>query len=314
MSGGLAVLCSGQGAQHREMFALVGAAPEAQPVFEAALPHLDGVDPRDFVRQADEARLFTNRAGQILCCTQALAAWSALRASFPEPILVLGYSVGELAAWGCADMLDAATLMRLASIRADAMDAAAARLDCTGGALAGIVGLHRSQLDPLLAETATSLAIVNAPDSVVVGGEAAALDAFCDRARSAGATRIVRLRVAVPAHTPLLAEASRRFRTALDAASPRPPRAPLLSGIDGDLLRGLPEACDRLALQVSRTIDWSACLSHALERGITTMLELGPGRNLARMAAAASPQGEARALDDFRSLDGIRTWLNRTRE
>jgi hypothetical protein len=44
--------------------------------------------------------LNASRSGQILCCTQALAAWAALGPAQPTRAVVAGYSVGELAAWG----------------------------------------------------------------------------------------------------------------------------------------------------------------------------------------------------------------------
>ncbi|TLU70961.1 ACP S-malonyltransferase [Lichenicoccus roseus] len=303
---GVAILCSGQGAQHRDMFALTGTAPAAEPVFAAAAAHLGGVDPRQFVRDAGDDALFANQAGQVLCCTQAIAAWSALR---PPASMIAGYSVGELAAWCCAGMLDPAQTLALASQRARLMDEAAAAGPRAG--LLAIIGLRRDRIEMLLRETGCALAIVNGPDNVVAGGPDRALDVLAGQARAAGAGRVVRLRVAVAAHTPLLAGASGRFRQALLDTSPHTPSHALLSGIDGDRVRSVEAGCDRLSRQIAQTIDWSACLAHCHEAGAVAMLELGPGRVLARMATAALPGSEARALDDFRSIDGVRDWLRR---
>ena len=308
MRGPVAILCSGQGAQHRDMFALTGTAPAAGPVFAAAAAHLDGVDPRDFVRAADEAALFSNHAGQVLCCTQAMAAWAALGGMTGATAIIAGYSVGEVAAWFCAGSLDVAQTLELVALRARVMDAAAAG---QRAGLAAIVGLRRERLDPMLRETGCEIAIVNAPDSVVAGGSDTGLQAFCAQARVAGATRVVRLRVAVPAHTSLLLPAVAGFRAALAAASPRSPCHALLSGLDGDRVRDLAEGCDKLARQIADTIDWAACLSRCEEAGTPAMLELGPGRVLACLASAAVPQAEARALEEFQGLDGVRDWLGR---
>ena len=95
----IALLCSGQGTQHREMFRLSGAQPGASTIFAAAERVL-GVDPRDFVRAATDSTLYANRAAQILCVTQALAARALLRDVIPDRHIVAGYSVGEVAAWG----------------------------------------------------------------------------------------------------------------------------------------------------------------------------------------------------------------------
>ena len=102
----MAILCSGQGYQGAAMFDLLADASEASPVFEAAKLVLDGKDPRRLVRDASNDDLHRDKVGQILCCTQAMAAWAVLSAKVPRPLVVAGYSVGELAAWGVAGLLD----------------------------------------------------------------------------------------------------------------------------------------------------------------------------------------------------------------
>jgi [acyl-carrier-protein] S-malonyltransferase len=62
----LAVLCSGQGPQRSNMFALTGDAPEAANLFAHAATLLDGRDPRDGSNRPDDT-LHQNRVGQILC-------------------------------------------------------------------------------------------------------------------------------------------------------------------------------------------------------------------------------------------------------
>src|SRR5580704_17690727 len=178
----MAILCSGQGGQHPSMFDLVASCPEAEPVFIAAAEVL-GQDPRRFVREAAPADLFSNRAGQILCCTQALAMRSALGKARPARTVIAGYSIGELAVWGCAGAVDGPGILRLAQRRAAAMDAAAS----SDGGLAAIVGLRRPTLEPILARHAVSIAIVNDVDSFVVGGRRTALQAVCQEAAARGA-------------------------------------------------------------------------------------------------------------------------------
>ena len=85
-----AIFCSGQGYQGAGMFDLLADAPEADHVFEAAKFVLDGKDPRQLVREASNNDLRADRVGQILCCTQAMAAWAVLRTKMPRPLLVAG--------------------------------------------------------------------------------------------------------------------------------------------------------------------------------------------------------------------------------
>src|SRR3984957_20690510 len=100
-----AVICSGQGYQGVGMFDLLADAPEAIPVFKAAEFVLEGKDPRQLVRKSSSDELHADKVGQILCCTQAMAAWAVLSAKVRRPLVVAGDSVGELAAWGVASRL-----------------------------------------------------------------------------------------------------------------------------------------------------------------------------------------------------------------
>lgn len=302
----LAVLCSGQGGQHPGMFDLTADHAAAQPVFTAATPLL-GLDPRDLVRAGGEA-LHENRTGQILCCVAALAAWTIVAEAAPARVILAGYSIGDLAAWGCAGRFAPEVLFALAAARAEAMDAASG----PGFGLAGLRGLPQVRAAALAAARGCHVAIRNAPDGVVVGGARDALDALCADALGAGAQRAVVLPVRTPSHTPLLGAASARFREALVAAEMEMPcRAGprLLSGLDGAAVFDIRTGLDKLARQVSETIDWAACLEACGEYGATSALELGPGHALATLAHAALPGVRVRALEDFRSAEGIAEWI-----
>lgn len=303
----LAILLSGQGGQHPGMFALTEGIDAVEPVFAAARPLLGGIDPRDLARAGGEA-LHGNRTGQILVCTAALAAFAALRPSLGSRAIVAGYSIGDLAAWGCAGRLAIKDVLSLAAARAEAMDAASG----DGFGLAGIRGLAEATAAQMAADEHCHLAIRNAADSVVVGGRTEALDRLCEVAIRAGAQRAVRLPVRTPSHTPLLGAAAERFREALGAAQfRRPPTgAPrLLSGLDGAVVFDAGAGAEKLALQISRTVDWAACLRSCAEYGAATVLELGPGHALATMARAAMPNARVHALEDFRTIEGVRDWL-----
>ncbi len=305
----LAILLSGQGGQHPAMFDLTADHPAAQEAFAAARPLLGGADPRDLARAGGD-NLHANRTGQILCCVAALTAWRALEEAAPDRSIVAGYSIGDLAAWGVAGRLDPADVLALAARRAEAMDAASG----TGFGLAGIRGLSLDALTDLADRHGCHLAIRNAADSGVVGGPRATLETRCREATGSGAQRAVVLPVHTPSHTPLLHAATAAFRDALAAVPPRRPplRAPrLVSGLDGSTVFRDADGREKLALQISRTIDWAACLDACREYGADRVLELGPGHALATMARATLPAARVHAIEEFRSLGGVADWLAR---
>ncbi len=293
------------------MFDLVADAPEAAAVFEAAKAALGGHDPRDLARQASEDDLHANKAGQILCCTQALAVWAVLGDVVPRPLVVAGYSVGELAAWGIAGVLDAKTVLHLAAERALLMDDDTAK----PSGLAAVRGLSRRDLEPLCRAHGCHVAIVNASDQMLAGGTQVSLDALVRDVEARGASAKL-VPVAIASHTPLLRRASERFRAALGKAKLPgvfPSGVRLLSGIDGAAVFDLGDGLDKLARQIQQTVDWAACIVSCRSGGVTKFIELGPGNALARMMQATMPDGDAHSVSEFHSLEGLEHWLKTNR-
>jgi [acyl-carrier-protein] S-malonyltransferase len=306
---GVAILCSGQGAQAAGMFDLLGEAPEAAPVFAAARRVLDGRDPRDLVRQSSEAELHANRMAQILCCTQALAFWAVLDPASPRPIAVAGYSAGELAAWGIAGIIDAANVLDLTARRAELMDEAS----YAPSGLGAVLGLPRAEIEALCRAHNVHIAIVNGPLHILIGGAAADLEPALAEAGRQGASRTVLLPVSVASHTPLLSNASEHFSELLRhriAEQRLPAGVRLISGVDGAPVLRLRDGLQKLALQVRQTVDWAVCMESCRAARPQRVLELGPGDALARMAGEAMPDIAVRSVTAFRSLDGIRHWLD----
>jgi [acyl-carrier-protein] S-malonyltransferase len=307
----VAILCSGQGYQGASMFDLLADASEAGPVFEAAKFVLDGKDPRRLVRDASNDDLHTDQVGQILCCTQAMAAWAVLSAKVPRPLVVAGYSVGELAAWGVAGLLDYEEVLHLVIQRAAAMDKSTTK----PSGLVAIRGLTRDKLDPICKAHGAYVAIVNAEDQMLVGGTRMALEAVAQDALAAGSEHTTMLPVAVPSHTPLLADASEQFRQALGKVH-LPARMPLdvrlLSGIDGDTVFDVHTGADKLARQIQQTVNWASCMESCRAAGVTKVVELGPGDALVRMMHKVIPDGDVHSLSEFHSLSGFERWMERS--
>ncbi len=293
----LAVLCPGQGGQRAGLFDGLALADR---VADVVAPFEGRGDPR----------MFDNAIAQPALCAFQMATWSRLgprlAAVAVEPALFAGYSVGELAAHGCAGAFGFDDTIALARSRADAMDAASR----DGDGLVAVRGLGRLDVEASCARHGASIAIVNDDDQYVVGGSAATLDAVVVDATARGA-RTRRLPVAVAAHTPLLESAATAFRRRLEALPWSAPSAPIVAGIDGAVVRDRGRAIDALSRQVATTVRWSQCMDSVVERGATVCLELGPGNALARLMRERHPDLAVRSVSDFRSLDAVVEWVAR---
>jgi [acyl-carrier-protein] S-malonyltransferase len=294
------------------MFALTAEAPPAAGLFGHAATLLGGRDPRELARSESADVLHQNRVGQILCTLQALAAQASLADAWPRRLVVAGYSVGEVAAWSIAGFIEAKAALDLVARRAEVMDAAST----AGDGLLFVRGLPRDAIDRLCERHGAAVAIVNPGDAFVLGGSGTALEMLAVEARRRGASRVVPVAVKVASHTPRLSSASVAFREILGRvplASSLPPGTRLLSGVDGSSIFDVRSGADKLAAQISHTVQWTACLDACVEAGAVAFLELGPVRALAEMAAAHSGL-PARGFADFKALEGVQAWLRRVTE
>jgi [acyl-carrier-protein] S-malonyltransferase len=289
-------LFSGQGGQHAATLPrLPGALRDAWRRAIAAA----GANPDDL----DDAALARNRIAQPTIVAAALASFASVPADVP-PVLVAGYSVGELAACAAAGGMSAVEAVAAAAMRAQAMDEAAP----AAGGLVAVLGLTERALAPLCARLHVAIAIRNGPAHFVVGGAEGGLAQLMRDALAAGATRACRLPVHTPAHTPMLAAAVPRFADALRPLV-RDLAVPSLAGIDGSRVRAASEAVDALSRQLATAIDWSSCMDVVAEARPDAVLEVGPGKALARMFADAHAGIPVRALSEFRQAAAAAGWL-----
>lgn len=300
---GLCILCPGQGDQHPRMMQLVQEEAAAKVVFEEATEAL-GEDPRDWLLTPRE--FYRNRFAQPLLCVAQLATWTVLRGMLPAPRLFAGYSIGELAAYGCADAVGCRELTLLARRRALLMESATA---IPSGLLA-VSGLGRDQVERLCQGEEAQIAIVNARDRFVLGAAQACIRELQQAVERQGG-RATPLAVGVASHTAGLASASEAFRAILTDSALRAPMTPVLAGINGLPVYTREAAVETLARQISTPLDWAACLNALPEMGCTLVLELGPGIALSRMARQRWPEIPARSVEEFHSLAGVVEWVGR---
>jgi [acyl-carrier-protein] S-malonyltransferase len=303
---GLGIFCPGQGNQHPAMFDKLLNSSAAEIAMQAASSAFGG-HPYEYLQQLAPHDLFCNRPAQLLIGTLQMVTWSVLSKMLPLPKVFAGYSVGELAAYGCAGALSIETTLALMAKRATLMDEASPQ---PAGLLA-IRGLGREQVDFLCRSSGCEIAIVNNPDHFVIGGPAEALTRCKSSFLAAKATTIKRLQVNVPSHTSWLNDAGRQFTDELYATSLDDPSCPVLAGVSGSVVRTREQAISALGQQISNPINWMACMQTAVEMGCGVILELGPGNALAKMLQDVFPELKVRSVEDFRTLEGVAAWVEK---
>ena len=152
------------------------------------------------------------------------------------------------------------------------------------GAMAAILGLDAESVRRACDEAAdgevVSPANINSPDQVVIAGAAGAVRRASDRAKALGAKRAVPLSVSAPFHCALMKPAEERLAPELRALAVRDPRVPIVADVDGQPKQSGPAAIDALVRQVSAPVLWDAIVRRLASAGVTTYVEVGPGRVL----------------------------------
>jgi [acyl-carrier-protein] S-malonyltransferase len=294
----LLLLCPGQGDQHPDMFSLARASDAASDLLDQLAVRADG-------------DIFANRNAQPLIVAATLGMWEAIRDFAPSPALVAGYSIGELSAYGVAGAITPAQGIALAAQRAQMMDAC--QQAAPGQALLSITGITLANAEALATAHGFHISIETGEDTCIVGGPAAQTEALQQAIEASGA-RSRRLPVEVASHTTYMQSAVTPFEDALRATPFQPMQAPVLAGVDATTVEDKPRAIDTLSRQLAEKIRWLGCMDAAAEAGITVALELGPGAALSRMLQNRHPHIATRSVADFRTLDGIRKWLDRATE
>ncbi len=305
MAGRLAILCPGQGAQHPAMFDMARTDPAASGLLEEwrADPHWAQRCRPALVKSASRT---ASHNRPIVAAT--LAMWRALQDTIATPALVAGYSIGELSAYGVAGALAPEDVVKLAIERARLMDACL--VDGAAQGMVALSGMPSGTVEGLLTSAGFYPAIVTGDDALVAGGPAAQREELARAAVAAGGHATV-LPVAVASHTPLLAGAVAPFAALLADARWHVPAIPVLSGITAEPVFDVAKALADLPRQIAEPIRWRDCMDAMTEAGVTVALELGPGAALSKMLQSRNPNIACRSVTEFRSLDGIRAWLDR---
>jgi len=307
----LAILCSGQAGQHRAMLDNLITAPD-QAELRSCASEILGQDVEGWWRSLTDEAIFANENAQFAIALYQLSVWQRIAAVIPRPALIAGYSLGELIAYHVADSLNLADTLKLVRDRARLMDEAAGEAAVTGGCMVLWRGRVSYQMQEAmqqgLKEFGLETAIVRNRGEQVFTGPADAVDCFLADPRIVN-PNMARLAITTPSHSRYLVTAADNFRRVLDDSDLTSPSVPVLAGIDASRVRTRNQAVDALSRQIATTVRWDRCMMALGEAGINTVIELGPGNDLANLIEMEYPKISARSISDFRDWRSVTGWL-----
>ncbi len=300
----LAMVFPGQGSQAVGMLKAYDPLPRVAEVRAEAAAALGS----EFLRLLDEGpaeqlNLTVNTQPAML--TAGIAAYRAwIARGGPEPELVAGHSLGEYSALVAAGALTLAQALPLVRFRAQCMQEAVPE---GVGAMAAILSLDDEAVRAACAEAAQGEVVqavnFNAPGQVVIAGDRGAVARAIEACKAKGARRALPLPVSAPFHSALMRPAAERLRGYLESVALAAPRIALVNNVDVSEERDAVRIKDALVRQAASPVRWVETIRHMAQRGVTHVVECGPGKVLAGLVRRIDGSLQGLALADAASLD-----------
>ncbi|TMC78932.1 MAG: ACP S-malonyltransferase [Chloroflexi bacterium] len=274
--------------------------PSAARVFEEANDAI-GVDLRAlcFEGPQDELDQTANTQPALVAASIAAlrAAQEAAGAPLPEPVVVLGHSLGEFSALVAGGALRLADAVRLVRTRGQLMQTAD-----LAGAMAAVIGLDAYLVARALIGTHVVVANDNAPGQVVISGPRVELSRASDDLKRIGAKRIVPLSVSAAFHSPAMQNTAPRLRQAIDVTPFSALRYRLIANVDARVHVHAREMPALLEKQVWSPVQWVASVKRAYGEGASGFVEFGPGTVLTGLVKRILPDAVTGNVSDESTL------------
>jgi [acyl-carrier-protein] S-malonyltransferase len=307
-----AFLFPGQGSQAVGMLNAWGDHPAVRDVLAEASAAL-GQDMAKLIADGPKEQLDLTTNTQPVMLTAGIACYRAWRAEGgAEPAAMAGHSLGEYTALVAAGALSLADALPLVRFRAQAMQEA---VPVGVGAMAAILGLEADAVRAGCAQVAAAIGEVveavnfNDPKQTVIAGSKAGVEQACEALKAAGAKRALPLPVSAPFHSSLMKPAAERLRERLAAVVITAVRIPVVNNIDVSAPDDAAAIRDALYRQAFGPVRWVEVVQALRARGLTHLVECGPGKVLAGMVKRIDADAVTGTVFDPASLADVKGLL-----
>ncbi len=256
---------------------------------------------------ADELKRTKNTQPAIL--TMSIACQRALeeRGAFATvaPALVAGHSLGEYSALVAAGAMPFADAVRAVRARGAFMQEAVPEGQ---GAMAAVLGMEADAIRAVVEQASTPDAYVacanyNGPEQTVIAGSAKGVENASAALKAAGAKRVMPLPVSAPFHCALMEPVKARLDAVLGAITFSAPRMPVVTNVEAAPNADAARVRALLVAQVTAPVRFTEIARHMLGAGVTTFVEVGPGKALIGMVKRMSKDVKLLNVEDPKSLD-----------
>lgn len=179
--------------------------------------------------------------------------------------------------------------------------------------MAAILGLEDADVLAACAEAAqgevVSAVNFNAPGQVVIAGAAAAVERAIEACKARGAKRAVALPVSVPSHCELMRPAAEQFAASVESLQWQAPKIALVQNVSAAVPADLDTLRRDLLAQLYSPVRWVESIQLLAEKGVTELVECGPGKVLAGLNRRCAKGINTHGLDGVEAFAATRAAL-----
>lgn len=308
----LAIVFPGQGSQYVGMAkSFIEDYSVARETFEEASEVLS-FDMAALAVDGPEERLNETENTQPALLTASIAASRVLAQEFGSvPSLLSGHSLGEYTALVEAGAMNFSDGVRLVHLRGKFMQEA---VPAGTGKMAAIIGLDLDVVEEGCNEASNETGVVvpaniNSPGQIVISGEAGAVERGCAVLTEKGAKRAIELQVSAPSHSPLMAPAGERLLAELNGITIGDFKVPVVTNVEASPITDPERVRGLLVAQLVSPVRWVEIVEYMEGQGVTTLLEVGPGKVLTGLSKRITRSVKGLNLDSSDDLKKIEAAL-----
>ena len=292
----------GQGSQAVGMGCDLAAVDPAMREAYAEASEVLGYDLQDLCCQGPIDRLSRTDFTQPALLAASVGMFRILRREGLKFDVAIGHSLGEFSALVATGAVAFTDALRIVRRRGQEMLRAA---DANPGGMAAVIGLDDAVVEALCAEQdGVWPANFNSPGQVVVSGRKPAIEALAEKARAAGARRVISLAVSGAFHSPLVESALEPLREEFERTEWHTPDPAFLSACSVRFETG--DFAKLLQVQLISPVRFSQSVRTLCAAGYDAFLEVGPGAVLTGLVKRIEPQAQAARVSDMETLSALR--------
>lgn len=153
------------------------------------------------------------------------------------------------------------------------------------GTMAAVLGLDRNKLGEATSSVdeqgfPVSLANLNCPGQIVISGSRKGVELAGEKAKEAGAKRVIPLEVSGPFHSALMKSASSELKEVLDSLQMKDALIPVIANVSAEPMTQSLEIKEKLIEQLYSPVLWEDSVQKMIDLGVDTFIEIGPGKVL----------------------------------